>query len=86
MACINALSRNSLGGTEKDHKNITQGGWCRGRELNPASPKYKCGVLPQQQSARSLVKAERFKVPLLAIRTFIDVSLAAAAIYVYVYT
>jgi hypothetical protein len=49
---IELLSRNSLRGTEKSHKNLSQDTQCPGRDSNRASPEYKFRALPLKQSAR----------------------------------
>jgi hypothetical protein len=42
------LFRHLPGGTEENHKNLSQNSWPPGRDSNPEPPEYKVGMLTTQ--------------------------------------
>jgi hypothetical protein len=42
------ISQHSLGGTEENHKSLSQDSRFPGRDLNSVSPEYEAGVLTSQ--------------------------------------
>jgi hypothetical protein len=59
---IEVLSWNLLGGTEENHKNISQNSLRTGRDSNRTSDEYNTTALPKSQPVRSLLRIENVEI------------------------